>query len=409
MDKKIVHITFSDKVGGAAVASYRLHKLMLENGLDSKMVVFENLRKEDRISTVYKNGFDSLVKKFKVYILGINSFSLNKRYGHYSSFNFGGNIKNNPVIDEADVIYLHWVNYGLINVKDIEYLLKKNKKVIWMMHDMFPFTGGCHHSFGCEGYSDNCKNCHFFNKSNKPCKQLNKKRKLLKYNNMYWVAPSMWLCEKASTSVAIDQKRLRCIPNAISYNFFKLDKSFSKKALGLSEDFKYILYGANNLINNPYKGYELFLNIINLISHRFEEGKIDNVKIILFGATENEQLREMIKVPVIFMGDVSDEYTMNLLYNASDVLLMTSVAENAPLVIQECKPSGTPIVAFGVGGIPEMIKSNAEGFVSDIDDIEGMASKIIDILLNDKSENSVILNTKFNETVINEHIKLINE
>lgn len=408
MNKTIVHITFSDKVGGAAVAAYRLHKLMLENGLDSKMVVFENLRKEDRITTVYKNGFDSLVKKFKVYVFGINSFTLNKKYGHYSSFNLGGNIRNNLIINEADVVYLHWVNYGLINTKDIEYLLKRGKKVFWIMHDMFPITGGCHHSFGCEGYTNKCENCHFFNNSNKPGKQLNNKIKLKKYCNMFWIAPSMWLCEKARASVVVESKRLQYIPNAISNNFFRLDKAFSKKALGLSEDYKYILFGANNLVNNPYKGYDLFLKVVNIVSHKIEEELIDNVKIILFGATDNQQLKEEIRIPTYFMGDVSDEYTMNLLYNASDVLLLTSVAENAPLVIQECKASGTPIVAFNVGGIPEMIKNKDDGFVYDIDDIDGMASKAMEILLSNKSGNNSF-DSSINETVISEHMKLIDE
>jgi glycosyltransferase involved in cell wall biosynthesis len=408
MGKKIVHITFSDKVGGAAVAAYRLHKLMLENGLDSKMVVFENLRKEDRITTVYKEGFDSLVKKFKVYIFGIKSFTLNKKFGHYSSFNLGGNIKNNQIINEADVIYLHWVNYGLINTKDIEYLLKKGKKVLWMMHDMFPITGGCHHSFGCEGYSDKCKNCHFFNNSNKQSKQLYTKSKLRQYDNMHWIAPSRWLYEKALSSVAVNSARLHCIPNALSNGFFKLDKDFSKKALGLQEDYKYILYGANNLVNNPYKGYELFLKVIDILSRKVSEEKIENTKIILFGATENKQLSDNINIPVVFMGDVSDEYTMNLLYNASDLLLMTSVAENAPLVIQECKPSGTPIVAFNVGGIPEMINNKDDGFVFDINDLDGMALKAIELLLSNKSGNN-LLDSNFNDNVITEHLKLVDE
>ena len=108
------------------------------------------------------------------------------------------------------------------------------------------------------------------------------------------------------------------------------------------------------------------------------------------------------------MGDVSDEYTMNLLYNASDLLLMTSVAENAPLVIQECKPSGTPIVAFNVGGIPEMINNKDDGFVFDINDLDGMALKAIELLLSNKSGNN-LLDSNFNDNVLTEHLKLVDE
>lgn len=409
MGKKIVHITFSDKVGGAAVAAYRLHKLMLNNGIDSRMVVFEKLRKDERISTVFNSGLDIYIKKIKIYFWGVKSFSLNNKYGHYSTFSLGGNIRNNKIINEAEVIYLHWVNSGLINFKDIEYLLKKNKKVIWIMHDMFPITGGCHHSFDCEGYKGKCNCCHFFDNSNKPIYQLNQKSKLKNYNNMYWVAPSKWLFDKASSSIAVEKKRLYYIPNAISDNFFHLDKSFSKEALGLESQYNYILYGANNLLNNPYKGYEFLPQVIDSIISNVDEIELRNIKLLLFGLTENESLKNIIKIPIVFMGDILDECAMNLLYNASSILLMTSVAENAPLVIQECKACGTPIVAFDVGGIPEMINNKNEGVVLKKGDVAEMASAVIDILRYNIADNVSIMNLDTNKFVISEHINLINE
>src|SRR5690606_41352063 len=61
----------------------------------------------------------------------------------------GINTTNNRLILEADIIHLHWVNFGLLSIDSIGDLLKLGKPVVWTLHDMWPFTGGCHHSGDC--------------------------------------------------------------------------------------------------------------------------------------------------------------------------------------------------------------------------------------------------------------------
>mgnify|MGYP002869292196 CR=1 FL=1 len=63
----------------------------------------------------------------------------------------------------------------------------KGKKVFWFMHDMFPITGGCHYSFECGRYVQNCGECPCLKHSGKydfSYKQLKYKCKTLaKYKN----------------------------------------------------------------------------------------------------------------------------------------------------------------------------------------------------------------------------------
>jgi glycosyltransferase involved in cell wall biosynthesis len=52
-------------------------------------------------------------------------------------------------------------------------------------------------------------------------------------------------------------------------------------------------------------------------------------------------------------------------YSAADALVVSSIAENAPLVIAEALACGTPVIAFATGGIPEMIEHTKTGFLAE--------------------------------------------
>lgn len=55
-----------------------------------------------------------------------------------------------------DVVLLHWVCNGFLN---IDSLRQFNKPLIWLMHDMWAFTGGCHYTQECDRYTAQCGKC----------------------------------------------------------------------------------------------------------------------------------------------------------------------------------------------------------------------------------------------------------
>lgn len=411
MKKKIVHITFSDDVGGAAIAAFRLHKAMLDYGLDSQMVVFEKKRKEEEISSICNSEWGMYFYKFKSYIIADRKFILDKNRGYYSSFDIGSNIKNNKIIMQADVIYLHWINRGLLNCKNIEFLLKEGKNIFWVMHDMFPITGGCHHSYECDGYQRNCRECPFKGVGKWDAyMQLKKKEKLKQYDNMHWIAPSRWLYECACKSVVIEKNRVYHIPNVISSNFFTVDKLFARKVVRLVPDKKYILYGADGVLKNPYKGLKYFVKALNLFYKKCcKMGMEKNIEIMLFGSEYNDEITKKIPFAVHFMGEIRDERTMNLLYNASDLFVVTSLAENYPLTIQEAIYCNIPVVAFNVGGIPDLLSSPEKGVLIDGLDTDKMANAIESIISRD---NRVCIEKYTNDEdrckIVEKYIEVLN-
>ena len=409
-NKRILHITFSDDCGGAAIAAYRLHKSMLDNGLDSKMLVFDKRREDNTIFSFYKGNLEMLLYKFKYYFLSGKTFLMKPELGCYSTFHLGSNIINNSLIKEADIIYLHWICRGVLSRNNILQILKTNKKVIWVMHDMFPITGGCHHSLNCTKYSLDCAECMFFKKNKNAIKQLKEKKTFLKYSNMYWVAPSKWLYNCAKESSVVDNSRLFLIPNQISLNFFQLEKDFSKEALGINRNKFHILFGADGVLNNPYKGFNYFIDTIKYLFEFDDIKKIkDKIEVLIFGMNYNETVKQSVPFNLVFLGVIKDERTMNLVYNSSNIMMITSKAENYPLTVQECAACKTPVFGFDIGGISDIIDNPKKGKLVSPFDTFLLASSIREYICNEERYLDSVDNKKTYNEIVKKHYKLFIE
>ena len=100
-----------------------------------------------------------------------------------------------------DVLNLHWVQ-NFLNPEAIARLVDMGRPVVFTLHDMAPFTGGCHYSAGCDGYAHDCAPCPQLNDDacELPRAQLALKRLAYARPNVAAVAPSRWLAGAAARS-----------------------------------------------------------------------------------------------------------------------------------------------------------------------------------------------------------------
>ena len=68
-------------------------------------------------------------------------------------------------------------------------------------------------------------------------------------------------------------------------------------------------------------------------------------------------------VPVIPVGFIGDSTTMRQYYRASDLLAMPTLIDNLPNTIAEASACELPVVAFSVGGVPQMIDHDKTGML----------------------------------------------
>jgi glycosyltransferase involved in cell wall biosynthesis len=328
-----------------------------------------------------------------------------KKYGLFSYPIFGTDISKRKQIQSADIIYLHWAIGGFLNLNNIENLAKSGKPLIIFMHDMWSITGGCHHSFGCEKFKLKCYQCHNFPPNRKidlSTREFKKKLKLYStYKNLYFVSPSKWLYQLAKQSFLTKEKPVFHIPNVVNTNIFKpINKMEAKKILGLAPNSITIVFGAVS-VDNPYKGGHYFQKALNILAQKIKNG---NIVILIFGSGFNREIANSIPFPTKFLGRLRDDYSISLIYNAANVFVAPSLADNLPTTVMESLACGTPVVGFDVGGIPEMILHKKNGYVAKYKNQEDLALGIIYCL--DSNMPGYLPSDFDTHLIINKHLEL---
>lgn len=370
----VLHLQYSSSSSGNYTIT--LHNLMTANGIDSSVLsLFCNFQPEDR--KIHWLGKISRLKaqvdtKIQDYLNRNN----NQEYGSFSFPVVGTDVSSHFLVQEADVIYVHWVLNGFLNIKGLGSIAKLGKPVIFVLHDMWTFTGGCHHSFSCEKFMVACENCQvlpksrFFDRANFLFNK--KKRFFKKFKNLFFIAPSHWMEMQAKNSSLLRGKTIYTIYNSVSKTFRKLDNLSLRKTLQISNDTKIIGFGAN-YVSSPYKGFNYLSKALKLL------GDLDfaiNIEILVFGGNVASELLEEVPFKIHYTGFLDSESKICEAYNAMDVFVVSSIADNLPTTVLESLKCGTAVVGFNTGGIPEMISHKENGYLAEARDVNDLLKGI---------------------------------
>jgi len=367
----ILHIQTS--MGPAGNAAFRLHSAMLDYGLGSHMLTYmptvsrayvSNLKQTPilMIKKVINNTRSLLVRKQLV----ADAY----QYSLYPIL--GANIVRRPEVKEADVIYLHWIAGNFLSLSDIKALAQTGKPIVFFMHDMMIFTGGCHHSLDCRQYETGCQRCPMFQKAQCIVKKesLRRYKVLQKYNNLFFISPSKWMADCARRSYILANKQIFDIPNIVDEHRFKpFDKTFAKQVLNIPTNKFVITFGCQAGIKNRFKGWIYLRDALNKL-------KVDDIHCIIYGCDYNEDTVRQLKHPVQFIGPVFDETVLALICNASDLFVSPSLAESFGLTFLENIMCGTPVVGFNCTAIPETVHHGVNGYLAKYKDVDDLCTGI---------------------------------
>lgn len=376
----VAMLSYHQNNGGAAIACNRLVEALRNQGVSVTHIVQEAKDSENLISTT-RTFWDKLGNfyRFVKERLAFYPHEKNKsiRYLFNPGF-YGKDLSKHPAVLAADIIHLHHTNFGFLSTQNIADLCKLGKPVVWTMHDMWAFTGGCHHSGICENYQSKCGFCtEFIQKpaindlSNLIWKQ---KNKAYKHTNLYFIACSNWLRLRALKSSLLKHKQVDVIPNTLDtvQIFVPKHKNDAKLALGLGP--KPLLLFVAVRPNAPKKGFLQFIESIQKLPESL------NIQIGIVGNVIDKSAFDLLNKPVHYFGYVDDSRKMAEIYQAADLYVTTSLEENLPNTIMEAMACGTPCVGFEVGGIPEMIKHQENGYLAKCFDTSDFSKGITDVL-----------------------------
>ena len=266
-----------------------------------------------------------------------------------------------PFVNRADIVHFHWVA-GILDYKNLELL--RDKPIVWTLADMAAFTGGCHYSQGCEGYTRDCSDCPLIgDDKNITIETMKIKSDAFgNLNNLNIVCPSEWLAERARKSTLFKNTPVHVIPNPVPFDeYYPINKKVAKLRLGLDPKSKYILFGAEN-ITSARKGGRILMEVLD----EFVKNNTDsNVRLLTFGKSGIK-----FPLPQDHLGEFSDTEHARLAYSAASVFAFPSKEDNSPLTVSESLACGTPVVSFPVGNVPDLVTHKENGYIAHYLDID---------------------------------------
>ncbi len=350
---RVVHLSTSDSGGGAARAAVRLHRRLRDQDTDSQLLV---QRKEEDEHTIH-GPTSKIARAFALlrpYVDIFPSSWYNRSRKDVWSVGWLRNrtLKRTKQL-KPDLVNLHWVGSGFLAVKDLG---RFEVPLIWTLHDSWAFTGGCHVPFDCLGYRESCGCCPIL--SSRTAMDLSrwvwkKKERDWRGADLTLVAPSTWMAERVRLSRLFRNTPVKVIPNGLDLSVYRpIDRHTARDILNLPHDRQIILSGAMRFFESPYKGATQLQGCLERLAC---QGWNKEPDLLLFGTS-------MPPKPLSssftrrYVGTIHDDVTLALYYSASDVFVCSSIAENLSCTVMESLACGTPVVAFDIGGMSDMIE-----------------------------------------------------
>jgi len=284
---------------------------------------------------------------------------------------------------DPDIVHLHWICEGFLQV---ETLADFNRPIVWTLHDMWAMTGGCHYSGDCNRYRDRCGSCPKLGSSMEAdLSRLTwiRKKRAWEDVDLTIVTPSRWLAQCAHSSTLLGHFPIEVIPYGIDLDVYKpVSRTEARRILNLPPEPSLILFGAMNPTQNQRKGFDLLLEALNDLEMR--ESPLEPELVVFGNSSTSQELTSAFRAH--YLGQFSDDEALALLYSAADVFVAPSRRDNLPLSVQESLACGTPVVAFDIGGMPDMISHRSNGYLADPYDSEDLATGIAWCLREDRRE-----------------------
>jgi glycosyltransferase involved in cell wall biosynthesis len=369
---KVCHLSTYDCFGGAARATNRLHQAYCKAGIPSRMQVavkHGDLSTVDGSSHKFQKAVNFLKPRLGIYLMRLQQ---SPQLGLHSPALFPSRLTQKLNASDADLLHLHWICDEFLSVEEIGRL---RKPLVWTLHDMWAFAGAEHYT----GDTAEARWRVGYTSQNRPVGHRgldldrwvwNRKRRAWK-QRIHIVTPSQWLADCVKDSYLMGNWSISVIPNVLDTERFRpWDKMMARQILGLPQKQQLVLFGAMKGGQYPRKGWDLLQLALAKLS-----SNIANFAGVVFGESEPKDPPQL-GLPLYWLGHLSDETTLALLYSAADVTVVPSRQDNLPQAGTEAQSCGCPVVAFKTGGLPSVVGHGETGYLATPFDTDDLAQGI---------------------------------
>ena len=384
---RILHVSTFDTAGGAALAAYRLHRAMVAKGHESRMLVARRDSQDPTVLVRTRSG--DLLSRLRQ---RVRRWRIRRDFERYRVTrpdwperfsddrawqDWGDEVR----LDSYDVVNLHWIG-GLLDHESFFRSIPQKTPVVWTLHDMNVFTGGCHYDAGCGKYMQSCGACPQLGSTRESDLSRDiwaRKQQLFSRvdtQRLRFVTPSRWLAaEIRNSSVLGDRFPVSVIPYGVdAHEFAPRDRSAARDVLGIPRDARVILFLAYSL-DAERKGFRILTEALERLSSA--DGNVFVLSVGAGGAPDR------LGGPNLHLGKITQFRLLSMVYSAADLFVIPSLQDNLPSTVLEAMACGTPVVGFDVGGVPDMVRPGVSGALAPVGDANGLAATISGLLADD--------------------------
>ncbi len=373
---KVVHLNHTDAGNGGARAAYRLHEGLRESGTRSEMFVASKDTQDPNVAEFndFPTGFWGRLKR------RLRRRRIRRAFEPYQDSrperaelfkddrtpHPGEVLRQSP---EPDVFNFHSV-YGFIDHRT--FLHTVTRPVVWTLHDMNAFTGGCQYTVQCRRFEDACGCCPQLGSDDEHdlSRQVWSRKKTAYWqaseqDRLHIVCPSEWMAEEARASTLLADVPVSVIPYGLDPNrFFPRDAEGVPPALGIPDDHRIVLFVASD--TRARKGFDLLDNALSALG-------AEKTTLLSVGGDEPELDSDL---PHVHAGYVESDLLLSVFYSLADVFVIPSRQDNLPNTVLESMACGTPVVGFEVGGIPDMVRPGETGWLAEEGNVRSLRAAI---------------------------------
>lgn len=344
---KVLHIS-THQTGGAALAAFRLHRSLIDNGVDSRMLTLDG-DCDDNFVVRYKPVFafqKSKIFKSILYRLGIGIGRYWRmhdvaRKGHECQYTYPVSlyrVENHPLVKWADIIHLHFCD-DFINYPT--FFKKVKKPIVWTLHDIGIGYGGFHYK------NDYNALLPYYKELETEFRKI-KSDSISKTRNLSIVSLSQEMYDFTKNIDYLCDKPNHIVFNSVdSSKFLMYDKKQCRSELGIPQD-KTILLFVSEYVEVQSKGLSLLKETI-LSMHQ------ENLLLCIVG-NHSAALPSKDIVTSCYFGKITDLVLLSKIYSAADFLVVPSTQESFGQTPMESMSCGTPVVVFPSGAMKDYVR-----------------------------------------------------
>ena len=374
---KVLHVALDDGGSGAGRAAYKLHAGLRRLGHESSMFVAKKISTDPAVRA-FEPPSDQQSRRGRERRKEEIGWDFARYGGSRPPYLIGDGFTDDRGVNgpepleqlpPRDLLNLHWFG-GFLDYRTFFATVPEASPVVWTLHDMNAFTGGCHYDDYCGKFAARCGACPQLGSdeeqdlSREIWGRKSEALEAVEEGRLQLVAVSRWMAEEAGRSSLLGGFPVTVInPSIDSQVFAPRDRAAARSALGVPEDASVVLFIADSLVTRR-KGFSLLAGALEALKD------VPNLFLLSLGYHDPGIVKD---VPNLNLGYIEDDPALSGVYSAADVFVMPSVQEAFGQTVLEAMSCGTPVVGFDLGGIPEMVRSGLTGELVPPQDTKALA------------------------------------